>query len=153
MNPRLPCDQVRAATDRIDAGIVARRPAKKSELLRAGLKALAAPIPAQLAAALLALTPVKTEDRNAAIDSQGWPRVGGVHAAEVCAGWAPPVAQARLRSILWRSRNVRTVHLLGIAVRATLPRAWFAWARTSEMRAASQPSANQAAGSVATSAW
>lgn len=40
--------------------IAARRPAKKSELLRAGLKALAALTPMQLAAALEALTPVKT---------------------------------------------------------------------------------------------
>lgn len=40
--------------------IVARRPAKKSELLRAGLKALSALTPTQLAAALEALTPIKT---------------------------------------------------------------------------------------------
>jgi hypothetical protein len=40
--------------------IEARRPAKKSELLRAGLKALHALTPAQLVAALDALTPIKT---------------------------------------------------------------------------------------------
>jgi hypothetical protein len=40
--------------------IAAKRPAKKSELLRAGLKALAALTPLQLAASLDALTPIKT---------------------------------------------------------------------------------------------
>jgi len=40
--------------------IEARRPAKKSELLRAGLKTLHALAPAELVAALDALTPIKT---------------------------------------------------------------------------------------------
>jgi hypothetical protein len=40
--------------------IAAKRPAKKSELLRAGLKALTALTPAQLGLALEALMPIKT---------------------------------------------------------------------------------------------